>query len=206
MTGILIADRQEFFRLGLTQILERRPGWSVIAQADSGRTAIELALTRCPDAAFIDLALTDPNGSKVLQTIHTALPATQLIAVSAYVTPTVLKLVQSSGAKAFVAPDQPAAHFVEALNRSLAGHSFFAGSFLPSTEHETDSVPVQYVLSERQLQVLGLIATGRSTREIAAAMGLSTRTAESHIARIMNRLRIHSRVDLIRLAIRDKVV
>jgi DNA-binding NarL/FixJ family response regulator len=207
MIRILIADRQEFFRIGLTIALERNMEWKVAAEAATSQDALELAYSLRPDVAIVDLSLTEPSGLTLTQDLHSAFPDLKLVAVSAYATPSVGRQAQLAGARALLAPNESAIRFSAAVDSVLAQQPFFfPGPLTVTTARESETVPVQYLLSDRQLEVLRLLATGYSNKQIAVSLGLSTRTAESHISRIMGRLRTSSRVELVKLAVRDSIV
>jgi NarL family two-component system response regulator LiaR len=209
MVRILIAEAHEFFRLGLIAICERHPGWEVVADTADSERAIQLAEALRPDVSVIDLSVFEPNGLKAIDHLRLTVPKTRVLVCSDCPVRPVMEKVRRAGASAFLAKSESPARFVAAMEGVLAGEPFLASASAfrdyPRL-NPAERVPVHYLLSEREIAVLRLLARDYSNREIAQALGLSVRTAESHLSAIYQRLSVRSRGALLRLAIRDGLV
>jgi DNA-binding NarL/FixJ family response regulator len=207
---ILVADDHEFVREGLISILEEsHPEWRVVAAAADGRQAIDLSEALQPDVAVIDLSMPEVDGLKVTEHLCSSIEGIRVLVLSVHAAHPVLRQLRRAGAHAFLAKNETPRQLVTALERVLAGEPFFASesasravSELAAAEH----VPIQYLLTPREIEVLRCLARGLSNKEIASALDLSVRTAESHRADIMERLSTASLGELVKLAVRDGVI
>lgn len=210
MIRILIADDHELVREGLVSVLEESHNdWSIVAQANNGRQAIELAEQLRPDVAILDLSMPEVNGLKVTECLISSIPGIKVLVLSVHTAQPVMRQLRRAGAKAFLAKNEAPRQLVSALERVLAGEPFFASESASRAASELDqeeTVPVQYLLTPREMEVLRLLAKGMSNKEIATELDVSVRTAETHRADIMDRLSAESLGELVKLAIRDGIV
>lgn len=211
MIRILIADDHELVREGLISIIEaaHHRDWSVVAQATNGREAIELAKSVLPDVAILDLSMPEVNGMKVTECLTQAIPGIRVLVLSVHTAQPVSRQLRRAGARAFLAKNEAPRNLVAALERVLTDEPFFASESASRHVSELDpedAVPVQYLLTPREMEVLRLLARGLGNKEIATALDVSVRTAETHRADIMDRLSAGSLGELVKLAIRDGVV
>jgi DNA-binding NarL/FixJ family response regulator len=208
---ILVADDHRILREGIRRILEAVPGFSVVAEADSGEEAVRLAVEQSPDVAVIDVTMPRLGGIEAIRRIRVAAPATRCLALSMHETH--LQVTQSlqAGASGYVVKSASAEEFVEAVHSTVAGRSYLS----PSIAHcvveaiakpnggATSSVAQ---LSGREREVLQLIAEGLSSKEIAAALGVSLKTIETHRSNLMGKLNIRKASKLVRVAIHEGLV
>jgi two-component system response regulator NreC len=204
---ILIADDHELVRRGLIGILaESHPEWNVVAEASDGTAAIELATALRPDIAILDLSMPDLSGAEVAERLLEVVPGIRIIILTIHAAAPILRKLRKLGVSAYLAKNEAPKMLVLAVERVLAGDPFFASmSTSRPTVDAPEYIPVQFLLTPRELDVLHLLARGRTNKELAAELDMSVRTAESHHASIMSKLNVESLADLIRLAIRDGV-
>jgi two-component system response regulator NreC len=206
---ILLADDHELVREGLVSVLEEsHSDWRVIAQASDGRQAIELGISLQPDVAIVDLSMPEVNGLQVTESLCASIPGIRVLVLSVHMAHPVMRQLRRAGASAFLAKDETPVQLVAALERVLAGEPFFASESALRAASQLDpseQLPVQYLLTPRELEVLRLLARGFSNKEIATALDMSVRTAESHRADILDRLSADSLGELVKLAVRDGV-
>jgi two-component system response regulator NreC len=207
---ILIADDHEFVREGLISILEdSHPEWRVVAAAANGRQAIDLSEALQPDVAVLDLSMPEVNGLKVTEHLCSSIEGIRVLVLSVHAAHPILRQLRRAGASAFLAKNETPARLVEALERVLAGEPFFASESASRSASELaphEQIPIHYLLTPRELDVLRLLVRGLGNKEIAAVLDLSVRTAESHRADIMDRLSTGSLGELVKLAVRDGVI
>jgi DNA-binding NarL/FixJ family response regulator len=202
---ILIADDHEFVRRGLISILlARHPDWQIVAEASNGTDAIHLAESTQPDIAILDLSMPGLNGLEVTEHLHANAPSIRTLVLTMHTGERIIRSLKKAGAGAYMVKSDASAKLVEAVERLIAGHTFFASSAAAGDSGGPE--PAQYVLSPREIEILRLIASGKSNKEIATVLDVSVRTVESHRATILVKLGADSAGDLVRIALRDGLI
>ena len=200
---ILLADDHQIMRQGLRGLLERE-GFTVIAEASDGREAVRLAERGHPDVAILDLAMPQLNGLDAARQIVRSSPRTKAILLTMHTEdPYVLEALRS-GVGGYVLKTQAAADLLQAIREVTRGAIYLSPgvsrALVDAYRARTD-LPAD-PLSPREREVLQLVAEGKTTKEVAVALGVSTKTAETHRTRIMEKLDIHETANLVRYAIR----
>jgi DNA-binding NarL/FixJ family response regulator len=204
---ILIADDHELVRRGLISILARsHPEWTVVAEVSTGTAAIDLGTALRPDVAILDLSMPDLSGLQVAEQLLEGVPGIRIVILTIHASAPILRQLKKVGVSAYLAKNEAPKSLVLAVERVLAGEPFFAStSASRPTVDAPEYIPVQFLLTPRELDVLRLLARGRTNKELAADLDMSVRTAETHHANIMAKLNVESLADLVHLAIRDGV-
>ena len=204
---ILLADDHSLVRDGLRSLLEGE-GFQVVAEATDGAQAVALASEQRPEIAILDLAMPVINGIEAARKILEVSPHTKPILLTMHADNRYVLEGLRAGAAGYVLKTRAAAALVEAIREVAAGKLYVntGVSAGPDAQVLAGSDQVLASLSPRELQVLKLIAEGKTTKELAAEIGVSPRTAESHRSRIMDKLNIHKAADLVRYAIRRGLV
>jgi DNA-binding NarL/FixJ family response regulator len=211
---LLIADDHEIFRAGLRWLLEFQPGWQVVAEATNGREAVAKAAETHPDVAVLDIGMPVLNGLEAAQQILHNLPRTKVLMLTVHDSDAMIYKALAADAQGYVSKTDAARDLVNAVEALQDGETFITGKvgeaalnrFMNySTQKHTDKVPPS-PLTFRQREITQLLAEGCSTREVAALLGLSLKTAETHRANIMHRLNCHSVVQLVRYALRNQII
>lgn len=210
---ILLADDHDIVRRGLRQLLTR-PGWEVCAEAKNGREAMALAEQFKPDVAVMDVGMPDLNGLEAARQIHKRLPNTRIVILTLHFTDQLVRDIVESGARAYVMKSDADRDLVAAIEALSHGRSYFtpkAAEMLLSgfrqgdLRHKTDR-ELRGRLTGREREIVQLLGEGKSSKEVAAALGISVKTAETHRANIMRKLEVHSVSELVRYAIRNQIV
>jgi DNA-binding NarL/FixJ family response regulator len=204
---ILIADDHELVRKGLISILtQSHPEWRVVGDVASGEAAIELGTALRPDVAILDLTMPDLSGWQVAERLLQSVPGIRIVILTMHAAAPILRRLRKAGVSAYLAKNEAPKMLVEAVERILAGEPFFASASASRPYVEAPGyIPVQFVLTPREIDVLRLLARGKTNKELAAELDMSVRTAESHRANIMAKLNVESLGDLVRIAVRDGV-
>jgi DNA-binding NarL/FixJ family response regulator len=209
---ILIADDHELIRRGLVSALAERPDWSIVAEAADGRQASELAARLTPDIAVLDLTMPELNGLDATRQIRAATPKTRILIVTAHESEQLIRDVLDAGAMGYVLKSDAGRVLVQAIEALLDERPFFTSKvarvvlegYLRSGE---DSVtPAAVALSPRERHIVQLLAEGSNNKEVARALQLSVKTVETHRSNIMRKMEFGSLADLVRYAIRNKIV
>ena len=204
---VLLADDHEIVRQGLRVLLEQK-GFTVVAEAANGRDAIRAAQATPPDVAVFDLTMPSLNGLDATREMGTILPKVPVVLLTMHTEEHYILDSLRAGARGYVLKSEAATDLVNAIEEVSKG----AGYLSPRVSRAV----VQAYLDKRQLpedplsarerQVLQLIAEGKSTKEVAAVLGVSPKTAESHRNRIMEKLNTHGTAALVRYAIRRGII
>jgi len=200
---ILLADDHVMFRQGLRVLLEQA-GMSVIGEASDGQEALRLAHEHTPDVAVLDLAMPSLNGLETARRLRETLPQTKIVLLTMYPEePYVLEALQA-GAVGYVLKTQAAGDIVQAIRDALQGAMYLSSRVAHTVvqAYLTRSARSPDPLTSREREIVQRIAEGQTTKEIAAALGLSVKTVETHRNSLMRKLDIHETATLVRYALR----
>lgn len=204
---IVLADDHPMFREGLHALLERE-GFEVVGEASDGRDAVRLVRELNPDVVVLDLAMPNLNGVGAAREIHRRAPRTHTILLTMFEDDAYVLEALQAGIRGYVLKSQAAEDLVAAVREVLRGSVYLSPGIsrtvVDAYLHRTD-LPHD-PLSDRERQVLQLVAEGNTTKEVARILGVSVKTAESHRSRIMQKLDIHDTVGLVRCAIRRGII
>jgi DNA-binding NarL/FixJ family response regulator len=209
---ILIADDHELVRHGMRAIFSGEPNWIVCGEATTGRQALAMALDLEPDLVVLDVALPELNGIEVARHVRRDLPSAAVLIVTMHDADQIVQEAMEAGAKGLVLKAEAGRTLADAVRAILAGNEFFSEQVLRAAGR--DAVDGQarlrprkpILLTSREREVLQLLAEGQANKEVATALGISTKTAETHRARIMAKLEVHSMSELVRYAIRNSII
>jgi two-component system response regulator NreC len=211
---ILIADDHDVMRDGTRSLIERQRGWEVCGFAGTGREAVAQAIALRPDIVIMDMSMPGLNGLDAAVQIKRRLPGTEILMFTAYETEDLVREVFEAGAKSFICKSDAHTFLVEAI-QSLSQHKpffttkvsgiLFADLINRSNGHSNRAEPGQR-LSDREREIVQLLAEGKSNKEVADALGISVRTAETHRASILRKLGLDSVAGVVRYAIRNKMI
>ncbi len=204
---LLLADDHVLVRQGLSSLLERR-GYQVVGETSNGREAVELAQQLAPDICILDLVMPGLNGVDAAREIHRTCPRTRTLLLSMHSEDEQVFEAIDAGVRGYVLKSKAADQLVEAIEEVAKGNVYLSPSLSRAVVDalRTGANIGANPLSPREREVLQLIAEGRTTKEIAGLLGISFKTAESHRARIMEKLDIRNMAGLIRYAVRHGLV
>ena len=201
---ILLADDHVVVRQGLKALLERE-GFDIVAEASDGREASRLARDLSPDVAILDIAMPLLNGIETGRAIARRCPSVRTIALTVHTENHYVLAALEAGFSGYVLKSQAAAQLVRAIQEVSRGAVYLSPgvsrAVVEASLRKTSSP--KDPLTDREREVLQLVAEGRTTKQIAKLLGVSAKTAESHRTRIMAKLRIHETAGLVRYAIRQ---
>jgi DNA-binding NarL/FixJ family response regulator len=211
---ILIADDHEVVRQGVRTILESQSGWSVVAEAQDGLHAVDQAQETKPDIVLLDISMPQMNGLEAAKQILKLLPDTQVLILTMYESDELVREVLAAGARGYVLKTDARRDLVNAV-RSLSEHRPFFTSKVAEMVLEGyrqrnapagADISVGDRLTSRERQIVQLLAEGKTSKEIATALDISIKTADTHRANVMRKLDLHSLADVVRYAIRNKMI
>jgi DNA-binding NarL/FixJ family response regulator len=204
---LILADDHQLVRQGLKTLLERE-GFLVVGEASDGREAVRMSARVCPEIAILDIAMPSLNGVDAAREIRKLPSPPKIILLTRHDEDQYVTESLRAGVRGYVLKSQVATDLVQAIRQVSRGDVYLSpgvsrtvvDAFLTKTELSSDP------LTSRERQVLQLISEGKSTKEVASVLGISTKTAESHRTRLMQKLDIHETAGLVRYAIRHGLV
>jgi two-component system response regulator NreC len=212
---ILIADDHDIVRRGTRAVIETQPGWQVCGLAANGREAVARAIELKPDIVVLDMTMPELNGVDAAIQIKRQLPATEILMFSAHESEDLVRRAFEAGVKSFIFKSEAHHSLVDAIEALSQHKPFFTtrvsdilfSNIVSRTEgsRSDESGPGQN-LSAREREIVQLVAEGKSNKEIAGALGISVRTAETHRASILRKLNLDSVASLVRYAIRNHLI
>jgi DNA-binding NarL/FixJ family response regulator len=217
--SILIADDHAVVRRGLCKILRSQPGIAVCWEASNGLEALDQASKAKPDLAILDLTMPVMDGIESTRRIREASPETEVLILTMHLTEEFARTALAAGARGYVLKSDADEQLVEAvqfmrehkayftgeLQRSMA-QLFSSGPHEESRNDERGRERADSLLTSREVEIVRLLAAGGSNKEVASALGISTRTVESHRNRVMRKMGFTSFSALVRFAVRSNLV
>ena len=212
---ILIADDHEVVRRGLCTLLQTHEGWEICGEAKDGREAVEMAKQMKPDVVILDVGMPNLNGLAATRQLAQQNPNQKIIVLTITDSDEVIREALDAGARGFVLKSDAARDLVSAVEALQRGRMFFTprvndmvlAGFLDKghngSRNESPAVPK---LTPREREVVQLLAEGKSSKEVACALNLSTKTAETHRSNIMRKLGFHSIRDIVVYAIKNNII
>ena len=190
-------------------MLEERPEWQVV-EAGDGREAVKVAEQLKPDIAIVDEAMPLLNGVEATRQISARSPATRVLVLSMYADEAYVTQMLNAGAAGYLLKDSAGVDLLEAVAAVASGKSFFSpaiAQLLEDKDFDGGAVVDRYeLLSNREREIFQLVAEGRTNKEIAALLAISSSTVETHRARIMEKLDLHSAAEIVLYAVRRGVI
>ena len=207
---ILVVDDHAVVRRGVRSLLESHEGWVVCGEATNGRDAVEQTRRLRPDVVVMDLSLPDLNGLDATRQILKDAPEIEVLVLTMHHSEELARNVLQAGARGYVLKSDADENLITAVD-SLRQHKPFLTStvtefVLGDYVRRGEDVQDNFVLTAREREIVQLIAEGRSNKEAASTLGISVKTIEAHRANIMRKLQLRSVSDLVRYAIRNKIV
>jgi two-component system response regulator NreC len=204
---VLVADDHQIVLQGLKTILDRE-GFEVVGEASDGSQAVALAADLQPDLVVMDISMPVMTGIEAAAQIRRSVPSAKVVLLTVHTENRYILEALRSGIRGYVLKSRAASELVEAVHEILNGRVYLSPgisqtvveAYLQQNNGDTET------LTRRELQVLQLVAEGKTTKEIAASLAVSAKTADSHRSNIMHKLNLHSVADLVRYAIRRGLV
>lgn len=211
---ILVADDHDLMRRGLKSLLESHPGWTVCAEAHTGREAVTKAEELKPDVVILDITMPELNGVEAARRILKASPNTEILILSVHYSDQLIRDILDAGVRGYIVKSDSDRDLVIAVE-ALANHKpFFTPRatelILSNFNNKGGAAEIPDVigdrLTSREREIVQLLSEGKTSKEVASILGISVKTAETHRANIMRKLEIHSVSELVRYAVRNQII
>lgn len=209
---VVLADDHMIVRDGLRSLLDRQPDMEVVAEADNGRTALKHVKELSPDVVIMDIGMRELNGIDATRQIVKMSPGVKVLALSMYSDKRFIKGMLKAGASGYMLKDSAFKELIVAIRVIVEDKIYISPSvasivmddYLERSSEGDGSI--RSLLTSRELEVLQLLAEGRSTKQIASSLRLSTKTIESHRVRVMQKTGVNNIADLTKYAIREGII
>jgi len=199
---VLVVDDHSLLRTGVANIINQEPALEVVAEAASGREAIDAFRTHHPDVILMDLRMPEMEGVEAISRIREIDPQARVVVLTTYDADEDIARALQAGAKAYILKDIAADALVACIRDVLAGKTYLA----PAAAAKLAERVTQIQLTPRELAALRLLANGNSNKEIAVSLDISERTVKSHLAHLFEKLGVTSRTEAVRVATRRGLV
>lgn len=211
---LLVVDDHEVVRKGLRSVLEQQPGWQVAGEASDGREAVAKAKELKPDVTVLDISMPSLNGLEATRQMLKQDARAKVLILTMHDSDPLIQSVLNAGARGYLLKSDAGKDLVTAVEAVRRNKTFFTAKvgqmvldgYLDKKPKPADGDAPPSRLTPRQREIVQLLAEGKSSKEVAVALGLSVKTAETHRANIMRRLECHSVSELVRYAIRNGII
>jgi DNA-binding NarL/FixJ family response regulator len=213
---LLVADDHAVVRRGIRTLLEEQGGWNVAAEASDGREAVEKAKQIKPAVAVLDITMPILNGLEATRQIVEAVPKTQVLILTVHDSDVIAQRVLQAGARGYLLKSDVGRDLISAVDALLRGRTYLTATvsrlimdgYLGKNPRPVGNGALNSSLriTAREREIVQLLAEGKSSKEVAAVLGISVKTAETHRANLMRKLECHTVVELVRYAVRNMIV
>ncbi|HYG94006.1 MAG TPA: response regulator transcription factor [Nocardioides sp.] len=210
---VLVVDDQELFRRGLTMLLAVEDGIEVVGEASDGHEGMQLAVSTAPDVVLLDVRMPQQSGIEACLAIKEAVPTAKIIMLTASDEEADLYEAVKSGASGYLLKDSSIEEVAQGIRVVADGQSLISPSMAAKLidEFKTMSRPERSTgpalkLTDRELEVLRLVAKGLSNRDVAQRLAISENTVKNHVRNMLEKLQLHSRMEAVMYAVREKIV
>lgn len=206
MIRVLVVDDHAVVRSGLRRVLDAEPDIETVGEAPDAERAVFEAIEHKPDVVLMDVVMPGKSGIEIIPALKQSVPETKILVLSMQDDPRYLREAFEAGASGYVLKDAADTEVVDAVRAVAAGERYVhpaLGARLVQAEADERRRAAEDPLSDREREVLRLLALGHTNQEIAKMLYISVRTAETHRAHIMQKLRLSSRAELVRYALSE---
>ncbi|NPC94130.1 response regulator transcription factor [Bacillus sp. WMMC1349] len=210
MIRVLLIDDHEMVRMGLSAFLEAQPDIEVIGEASDGRHGVKLAIETHPDVILMDLVMEGMDGIEATKHICRELPDPKIIVLTSFIDDDKVYPVIEAGALSYLLKTSKASEIADAIRAASIGESKLeakvAGKVLSKLRHSSGEHPRHESLTARELEILKLVAVGKTNKDIAEELFITIKTVKTHVTNILSKLEVDDRTQAAIYAHRNKLV
>lgn len=209
---VLICEDHALFREGLRALLSAHPTLEVVGDARDGNEAVQLAKSLRPDVVLMDMEMPELNGLEATRRVRRAVPASRVLMLTLYDDEEIVAECLEAGAAGYVLKEAPSSQLVYAIEAVQRGQRYLSPRVLSRVvpgngRHGKSAAKTNFdLLTPREREVLRLLAEGHSVKQIALRLGLSVKTVDVHKSNLMRKLDLHDRAELVKYALRRKLI
>ncbi len=210
--SLLVADDHDVVRRGIRALIQDQPGWEVAAEAKDGRDAVTKATEFQPDVAILDISMPALNGIDAAMQIAKLSPRTKVLILTVHESDHLSRKALDAGAHGYILKTDAAIDLITAVSSLLANKTFFTpkiaqmvlNGYLGKGPTATEDTSLQ--ITQREREILQLLAEGKHSKGVATALAISVKTVETHRSNILRKLHCHSVTELVRYAVRNHII
>ena len=211
---ILLADDHGLVRRGARTILQSHRGWNVVGEAANGREAVEKVLKLKPDVLIVDISMPELDGVEGTRQIRESLPHTKVLVLTMHESHQMVRRVLAAGANGYLLKSDIVDYLPKAVKAVADNKRFLTPKiseivlegFLNAGNKPEEEKPAGPRITSRELEIIRLLAEGKSNKELSTQLGITVRTVETHRSKIMLKLGLHSLAELIHYAMRNEII
>jgi DNA-binding NarL/FixJ family response regulator len=211
---ILIADDHGLVRRGARNLLQTRRGWTVVGEAENGREAIEKTIKLKPDVAVIDISMPEVDGVEVTRQIKESVPDVKVLVLTMHESAHMVRRALDAGANGYLLKSDLPDYLPKAVTAITENKNFLTPKicdivlkgFINAENKPDEGKAAGPRITPREMEVMRLLAEGKSNKELATQLGITVRTVETHRSKIMLKLGLHSLAELIHYAMRNEII
>ena len=211
---ILIADDHGLVRRGARTILQAHRGWKVVGEAADGREALEKALKLKPDVLVVDISMPELDGVEVIRQIRKSLAETKVLVLTMHESDHMIRRALDAGANGYLLKSDLIEYLPKAVRAVAENKTFLTPKiseivlegFINARNQSEEKKPAGPRITARELEIIRLLAEGKSNKEVSTQLGITVRTVETHRSKIMLKLGLHSLAELIHYAMRNEII
>jgi DNA-binding NarL/FixJ family response regulator len=211
---ILIADDHGLLRHGVRTILQARRGWKVVGEATNGREAVDKAIKLKPDVLVVDISMPELDGVEVTRQIRKALPEVKVLVLTMHESDQMVRQALNAGANGYLLKSDLPDYLPKAVKAIAENKSFLTPKiseivlegFINAGNKPAEGKLASPRITPRELEIVRLLAQGKSNKELSTQLGITVRTVETHRSKIMLKLGVHSLAELIHYAMRNEII
>ena len=207
---ILIADDHDIIREGIKNILRKQPDYEIVGEAVDGEEVLEKVAALKPDILLLDITMPKKSGLEILEQVQRVSRNTKILIISVHKTDAYVMRALRAGVKGYLTKENAADDLLPALRKIVSGQAYLGAEVSSYLLEKVSQKPQEWtkesLLSERETDVLRLVAEGKTAKEIAGSLFISPRTVENYKNNILKKLGLHRTSDLIKYAIKNKIV
>jgi DNA-binding NarL/FixJ family response regulator len=211
---ILIADDHGLIRRGARIILQARRGWKVVGEAANGREAVEKAIKLKPDVVVVDISMPELDGVEVIRQIRASVPDTKILVLTMHESDQMVRRALDAGANGYLLKSDLTEYLPKAVRAVAENKSFLTPKiseivlegFINARNKPVEEKRTGLRITPRELEIIRLLAQGKSNKELSTQLGITVRTVETHRSKIMLKLGLHSLAELIHYAMRNEII
>jgi len=207
---ILIADDHDIIREGIKNILRKQPDYEIVGEAQDGEEVLKKVEELKPDILLLDITMPKKSGLEILDQVQRSSRATKIIIISVHKADAYVMRALKAGVRGYLNKENAADDLLPALRKVMAGQVYLSAEtssyLLEKTTKSPEELTQESLLSERETDVLRLVAEGKTAKEIADSLFISPRTVENYKNNILKKLNLHKTSDLIKYAIKNNLV
>ena len=209
MINIFLADDHTLFREGLKQVLELQGDMNVVAEAGTGGEVLEGLRNLACDLLLLDINMPGVSGDDLISRVRSRYPKTHVLVLSMYNEPLLARRKLRAGAAGYITKDSDVAVLVDGIRKVAGGGRFIVQALAEQIvfqEDATTETGSHHQLTEREMQILHMLVSGKGLNEIASVLNISNKTVSTHKVRMMRKMKINSNAELIRYSITNSIV